>query len=134
MKIVRLVAALVTAATLTACSGISSPSTYAPDDFSGTLDPSGEASRGFSVAATGELQLQLTALNPVPRVGFLSMGVGQYLGSVCSPTPNYIVGQVGLNQQYSLGRITKGNYCVVLVDANAVLTAPATFTIRILHP
>lgn len=134
MKIVRLASSVVLAAVLAACGGVASPSSYTPDDFVGTLNPGGEAHRGFEVDGTGELQLELRSLDPAPRVGFLSMAVGRYSGSVCAPLFSYIVNQVGVARPYALGRITKGSYCIVVSDANLALTAPAAFTIRILHP
>lgn len=134
MNFLRLVAAASLATTLAACGGVASPSNYVPEDFSGTLQPAGEANKAFSVSGTGELQLELTALTPAPRVGFISMGIGQYVGSVCSLLPGYVVTQVGANRPYALGRITRGNYCISVYDGNFALTAPAAFTVRILKP
>jgi hypothetical protein len=134
MKIARLAASVAVAVTLAACGGVSSPSNYTPDDFSGTLTPGGEANRGFEVGGTGELQLELVSLNPAPRVGFLAMGVGRYAGGFCSPLFGYTVNQVAVGRPYALGRITKGSYCITIADANLSLTGPAAFTVRILHP
>lgn len=134
MKTVRTLAVCLSLIALAACGGVSSPSTYAPDDFSGLLPPGGEINRGFSVGATGEIQVQLTALNPLPRVGFIAMAVGQYAGTLCAPQNNWIVPQAALNQQYALGRIQRGSYCILVADPNQVLTSPSTFTVRMLHP
>ena len=134
MKIARVVTAAVLAATVAACGGVASPSTYTPDDFSGTLQPASEANRGFEVRGTGELQLELTSLNPLPRVGFVAMAVGRYTGGFCSPLPGWIVTQAGLNRSYALGRITRGSYCITISDANLALSGPTAFNIRILHP
>lgn len=134
MKFARLGPALVFAATLAACSGISSPSTYTPDDFSGTLQPGGEANRGFNVDGTGELQVELRELNPRPRVGFIALAVGRYAGSICSPLFGYIRQQIAIGQPVAMGRITKGAYCITVADSNLVLTEPASFTVRMLHP
>ncbi len=134
MTFLRLVAATTLAAALAACGGVSSPSSYAPEDFTGILQPAGEVNRAFSVSGTGELQLELTALTPAPRVGFISMAVGRYVGSVCSPLLGYVLNQVGVNRPYALGRITRGSYCITVYDGNLALTAPAAFTVRILKP
>jgi hypothetical protein len=134
MKTARALAVCLSLIPLAACSGVSSPSSYTPDDFSGLLPPGGEINRGFSVGATGEIQVQLTALNPLPRVGFIAMAVGQYAGTVCSPLQGMIISQAAVNQQYALGRITRGSYCITVADPNQVVTSPSTFTVRMLHP
>lgn len=117
-----------------ACSGVTSPSTYTPEDVTGTIEPGGTSTKTFSVARTGELQLTLTTLTPAPRVGFLGITVGQQIGTICSPLYGYSIGLAAVGQQYSLPTVLKGNYCVIVVDGASVLPATATYTIRLLHP
>ena len=119
---------------LGACGSVTSPSQLTTLDFSGTLDPGGQVSQTFSVAKTGEMQVTLQTLSPRPVVGFLAIAVGLPAGSVCSPLAGYYLSQTAIGQQYSFSQISKGSYCLVVADANAALTASASFAIRLLHP
>lgn len=133
-KIVRLLGAAAMAASLAACSGVASPSSQTPDDFSGTLDPLGQASKNFSVSKTGEMQLTLQSLTPRPVVGFIAVAIGQPVGAVCQPFGGYYVSQAAVGQQYAFPQIQKGTYCMLIADANAILTTQVTFSMRLLHP
>lgn len=134
LKLVRLLTALAVAISLAACGGVSSPSTQTTQDFSGTLDPQGQAVQQFSVAKTGELQVTLQSLTPRPVLGFLSLAIGTYSSGTCNPLFGYIITQAAIGSQYSFPRITKGSYCVVLADGNSILTAPVAWTMRLSHP
>ena len=130
----HLVGALALAASLAACKGVTSPSSYPDDDFTGTLAIAGQSDKPFSVGSTGEMQMTLVSLTPTPRLGFMWVGVGQYVGSVCSAIPGYYTTQAPIGQALSFPRITQGAYCMFISDGNSALTAPATFTLHTKHP
>jgi hypothetical protein len=133
-KMARLLTAVAVAVSLAACGGIDSPSNQASQDFTGTVDPLGQASHTFSVSKTGEMQLTLLSLTPRPVVGFIALAIGQPVGAGCAPAAGYVVQQAAVGQQYAFPQISKGTYCVLVADANGVLTASAVYTVRLLHP
>jgi len=134
LKLVRFLAAVFCALSLAACGGVDSPSNATAEDFSGTLTPLGQANRAFSASKTGELQVTLQSLTPRPVVGFVGIALGTPVGTDCSPALNYIISQAAIGQQYSLGQIQKGSYCILIADSNAILTTDTSFTIHFLHP
>ncbi|MGE3957641.1 MAG: hypothetical protein AB7H96_13050 [Vicinamibacterales bacterium] len=133
-KLVRLCAALALAASLAACGGVSSPSNQTAEDFTGTLGQSSQAFQTFSVSRTGELSMTLQSLTPRPVVGFVSLGIGTPGAGSCSPLLGYIISQAAIGTPYSFPRIINGTYCIVVADANAILTGPTNFAIRFTHP
>jgi hypothetical protein len=132
--ITRLAGALALTGSLAACGGVTSPSSYPADTFSGTINPGGEADRGFSVGSTGEMSMTLTALSPTPQVGFMWIGVGQYVGASCSPVPGYYTTQAPIGQQLSFSTIPQGAYCMFISDGNTALKQTTTFTLTARHP
>lgn len=130
----RLLGVAALAASLAACGSVSAPSNSTAEDFTDTLQPSGQTFKAFSVSKTGEMQITLQSLNPRPIVGFISLAVGSPVGSICSPYPAYYVTTAAVGQQYSFPQVVKGSYCVWVADANGVLTQPATFALRFTHP
>jgi len=134
LKLARLVAAVSFALSLAACGGVDSPSNATAEDFSGSLAPAGQVSRTFSVSKTGEMQVTLQSLTPRPVVGFVAIALGTPVGTDCAPALNYIVSQAAVGQQYSMGQIQKGSYCILVADSNAILTTTTAFTIHFLHP
>jgi hypothetical protein len=129
-----LIAALLFSGVIAGCSGVSSPSSYPDDNFTGTIQVGAEVDKAFTVKATGEMQMTLQSLTPAPVVGFLWMGVGQYVGSICSPLPGYYTTQAPINQQFSFSTIPTGSYCMFLSDGNGVLKQPAAFAVNTKHP
>ncbi len=133
LKMARLFAAAVVATSLASCSGISSPSTQTQDTFTGTVDPLGQSSSNFSVGKTSELSVTLVTLTPRPVLGFMGLAIGQPGAGGCSPFGAYVVAQAAVGQNYALGQMTKGNYCVLVIDGNGILTTPATYSVRVVH-
>jgi hypothetical protein len=129
-----LAAALVVALAMAACHGVTEPSSYPDDNFSGTLQPAGVAQKAFNVGSTGEMQMTLQSLTPAPQVGFLWMGVGQFSGSTCAPLTGYYTVQAPINQQFSFSTITPGSYCMFVSDGNSVLKQATNFTLNTKHP
>jgi hypothetical protein len=131
----RLVGALVVAATIAACHGVTSPSSYPDDDFSGTITPGTTQSKNFNVGSTGEIQMTLQTLSPRPVVGFLWIGVGQPAAGSCQPLLGYYTTQAPVGQGLqSFGTIQQGSYCMFVSDGNSILTQPTSFTLQTKHP
>ena len=133
-NVVRVLAVISFALSLAACGGVDSPSSATAEDFSGTLAPLGTANRTFSVSKTGEMQVTLQSLTPRPVVGFVGIAIGTPVGTDCAPALNYIISQAAIGQQYSMGQVQKGTYCILVADSNAILTTSSTFTVHFLHP
>ena len=133
LKMARLLAAAVVATSLAACSGVSSPSSQTQDTFTGTVDPVGQSSSNFSVGKTSELSLTLVSLTPRPVLGFIGIAIGQPVTGGCSPYGAYVVAQAAIGQTYALGQMQKGSYCVLVIDGNGILTAAATYSVRVVH-
>ena len=134
VKIFPPLAALILAVSLAACNSVNSPSDETTDDFTDILPPSGQVSKSFSVAKNGEMQMTLQSLTPRPVVGFIALAIGTPQAAGCAPIGGYIVTQAAIGQQYALGQINKGSYCILAADANAVLSTSAAFTVRYTHP
>jgi len=130
----RLAMLCVVTGSLAACGSVTSPSSLTAFDFTGSIDPLGSSFQSFSVGKTGEMQLTLQSLTPRPVVGFVTVAIGTPVGSVCSPYSAYYITQTAVGQQYAFGQVTKGSYCVLIADNNAVLTQSAAFSIHLLHP
>ena len=122
------------ALSVSACGSVTSPSQLTPLDFSGTLAVLGQANQQFSVSKTGEMQLTLQSLAPRPVVGFVAVAIGLPSGTDCSPLSGYYLAQAAVGQQYAFPQISKGTYCLLIADANAALTATASFSLHLLHP
>jgi hypothetical protein len=134
VKIFPALAALILAVSLAACNSVNSPSDETTEDFTDTLPPLGQVSKPFSVAKNGEMQMTLQSLTPRPVVGFIALAVGVAATGGCSPIQGFIVTQAAIGQQYAFGQINKGSYCILVADANGVLTTSAAFTVRYTHP
>jgi hypothetical protein len=130
----RLLAVVLVATMLSACGSVDAPSNQASETFSGTLSPGGQVSHNFSVSKTGEMQLVLQSLTPRPVVGFIALAIGVPSGATCSPLSGYVVSQAALSQTYSFAQITKGSYCVLVIDANLALLSDASYTVHLSHP
>lgn len=133
LTMARLLGAVAVAASLAACSGVSSPSTQTQDTFSGTVDPVGQSSNNFSVGKTSEMSVTLVSLTPRPVLGFIGLAVGTPVGSGCAPYGAYTVTQAAIGQTYALGQVAKGSYCVLVIDGNGILTTTAAYAVRVVH-
>ncbi|MGC4082271.1 MAG: hypothetical protein QM736_09235 [Vicinamibacterales bacterium] len=134
LKFVRLLTALAAAASLAACSSLSSPSNQTVEDFSGTLDPAAQTFQTFSVRKTGELQVTLQSLTPRPVLGFLTLAIGSESAGTCTPIAGYIIQPAAIGTQYAFPQVVKGSYCVLLSDSNAILKEQVQWTIHLSHP
>lgn len=133
-NLARLAMLCVVTCSLAACGSVTSPSQLTALDFAGSIDPLGSSFQTFSVGKTGEMQMTLQSLTPRPVVGFVTVAIGTPVGTACSPYTAYYVTQTAVGQQYAFPQVTKGSYCVLIADNNAVLTQSAAFSIHLLHP
>jgi len=134
LKFSAALAALAFAGSLAACSSVNTPSSEITENYSDTLTPLGQVSKNFNTSKNGEMQLTLQSLTPRPVVGFIALAIGSPVTGGCSPLVGYVVSQAAVGQQYSFGQINKGSYCLLVADANAILTTSATFTVQYTHP
>ena len=125
------VAVLSLVGALSACGGISSPSTNKVQDFAGTLPVGGSTSYPFSASKTGEFFVTVTELGN--RTLTIGTGLGEVVNSQCQPLAGYVQPFSRWNQQALGGPISKGSYCVVVYDPGT-LVAAITYTVRVSHP
>jgi hypothetical protein len=118
---------------LASCGGIANPSENRVDVFSGVVPPGGQGQpHAFSVDKTGEISVRLTALSPTP-----SAVVGTQLMQSSGGNCNLFYGRdnfTGLNRDVLQLPISKGNYCVIVFDANNLLLQAQTYTLQVSHP
>jgi hypothetical protein len=136
----RLMAAAALAAAVSAgCHGISSPSSNASVDFTGTILPVTSAnympnSYQFSAGKTGEITMKLTAVAPDATV-ILGIGYGQMSGGTCVPFQGYTT-LTRLNGPTPFGgpiSVQKGSYCIIVYDAGGLVQAE-TYTVNVTYP
>ena len=112
-----------------ACGGVLDPSRNQTKDFSGTIEPQGDVDIHEFSSGSGEYDVRIASLTPTGNFG-LVLTLAQRRENVCDPINQQISGTV--NQTVLAGRISSGNYCLV-VDG-FLITEPVTYTIRVSHP
>jgi hypothetical protein len=99
------------------------------ENFTGTVAVGGTDSKTFTVTVTGEVDVTLTAA-PVP----MGLGVGQPVGaSGCTLIPGASTTATAGSAIQLAGEVTPGTFCV-LVSALENQTAPAAYSLTVLHP
>ena len=132
----RIQLALVVAAALalSACGGVTSPSSNTVENFTGTLSINvGDTKiHTFSASKTGELSVVIQSLTPTPAT---TTYFGVYLGlsqnggcSVYQSNTFAILGQQALG-----GTINSGNYCVMIADVG-YLRNTTQYSLKVSHP
>lgn len=125
--------------TLTAC-GSSTPVDTTPtptpvvrtETFTGSVDVMGVDIHPFTLAATGQVDITLTAAGP-PATIQMGLGVGVPSGTTCPLlTGGVTVVAAGTAPQLS-GTIPAGPYCVEVFDVGNQL-ASITYTVTVTHP
>lgn len=103
------------------------------DQFTGTLQPSGDAFYAFSMSAAGDVSLTLISVTgpSVPDDALFPLGIGQPVGTGCTASVD-TAAKPGGTPQFTVAKAA-GVYCVRIAD-NARLGAPATFVLNIAHP
>jgi hypothetical protein len=123
-----------------ACSGeletpTSATSTAVPTTilFSGTLQPRASRFYSYTMATAGSVSALLASVerNGIPSTSALEIGIGSPAGTGCAVTvsantPAALVPQLR-------NAAAAGTYCVRVTDTDG-LSAPMTFTIRVIHP
>lgn len=101
--------------------------------FSGTLQPRTSRFYSYSVTAAGLVSALLASVerNGVPLADALEISLGSPAGTDCAVT---ISAQVSASLVPQLRDVAAaGTYCVRVADTEG-LSAPLTFTIRVIHP
>ena len=134
--IVLLITGLLTAACGNDDSAPAAPTPSGPSTeiFSGTLAVQGSSFYSFTVGAAGEVNItlaSLTATKPGPALSrVMGLGVGAPLGTDCNMTSS-VATAPGLSAQL-VNTLSPAIYCARIYDLGN-LTAPANFTVRIVH-
>jgi hypothetical protein len=107
------------------------PSTLT-DTFTGTIAQTANMSFPFTVAATGNVQVTLTDVEPLTTMA-LGIAIGSWDGTTCTPgvatTDHAKSGVVALT-----GTAVAGSYCVQVSDAgNIPPTWTVSFTVQVTH-
>lgn len=128
-----------TLASLTAC-GSSTPLvapapvlTFTTETFTGSVDPPlGADIHPFTLAATGQVDVTLTAAGP-PATIQMGLGVGVPGGTTCALlTGGFVTVPAGTVPQLS-GSLPAGAYCVQVYDVGNQ-SASITYTVTVTHP
>jgi len=131
--------ALISATALAAChSTTTAPTTTtgAPatvtETFSGSIAQTANLSFPFTVAATGNVQVTLTDVEPLTTMA-LGIAVGTWDGTTC--TPGLATNDHAKSGVTALtGTAVAGSYCVQVSDSgNIPPTWTVTFTVQVLH-
>jgi hypothetical protein len=103
------------------------------EQFTGTLQPSGEAFYSFGMSMAGNVSLTLISVtgSSVPDDALFPLGVGQPIGTGCTASVD-AAAKPGGSPQFTVAK-TSGIYCVRIAD-NARLGAAAAFVLNITHP
>jgi hypothetical protein len=107
------------------------PSTLT-DTFTGTIAQTANMSFPFTVAATGNVQVTLTDVEPLTTMA-LGVAIGSWDGTTCTPgvatTDHAKSGVIALT-----GTAVAGSYCVQVSDAgNIPPTWTVSFTVQVTH-
>ena len=124
----------------TACADPAAPTTPTPaaptitDTFSDTLLVAGANTHSFTVNALGGVRVTLTSVEPAVQVG---LGIGTPSLGSCSLIQRVDATQ-GNVAQLSGTATVPGLYCILIfdivgTDGLGTLTAPAVYTINVLH-
>lgn len=106
------------------------------EQFTGTLQPSGEAFYAFGMTTAGNVSLTLISMTPaagstIPDDALFPLGIGIPVGTGCTASVDAAVKPGGAPQHTAAK--AAGVYCVRVAD-NARLAASATFVLNITHP
>jgi hypothetical protein len=103
------------------------------DSFSGTVAQASSDTHVFAVAASGSVQISLTAVAPLTT---MSLGV-----AVTTSDGNNCLADISHNTDARTGTValqgtaTTGNYCVRVYDSGNVPSgATVDYTVQVLHP
>ncbi|MFN8057945.1 MAG: hypothetical protein U0Q12_02185 [Vicinamibacterales bacterium] len=109
--------------------------TLGSEFFADTLSPQSSAFYSFVVTDGGTVSLTLASVTGAagqPVAADLELGLGIPAGTGCR-TSVTVVTRASLTAQLAQSAVS-GTYCVNIADTARRLTAPAKFSIRIVHP
>jgi len=136
-RLLAIAASLALAVTSTACKG-DDTSTTAPttptktDTFSGTVQTRSFDMHTFTVSASGQVLVTLTAAGP-PATIPMGVGIGTPADSACGIiTGGSVTTAAGTNAQLT-GIVSPGTLCVSVFDVGNQ-TAAITYTVTVSHP
>lgn len=116
--------------------GATTPTVPAPatttEAFTATMDQLGSVTHAFTVAATGSLQIKLTAVEPLATMalGVALTSGGNACGSDIAQNTNARSGAAALT-----GTAAVGSYCVRVFDAgNIPASTSVTYSVEVTHP
>jgi hypothetical protein len=110
-----------------------SPSaTLVTENFTGTVDPGGQAVNPFTVTTSGgQVNVILTAAGP-PNTIYMGLGVGTWANNACTLLTNgSTVTPAGSTAQLS-GTVNAGSYCVMVFDVGNE-TAQISYAVTVTH-
>jgi hypothetical protein len=124
----RSIAVVLVALAAFACGGIANPSSNQTDTFTGIVRPGGNAgTHPFTASKSGEITVTVTNMNPTWN-GYLSVAwLGAGCGGLIQENDFALVGRAAI-----AGPVTKGSYCIALLDAGFIL--PEAYTIEVSRP
>ena len=101
--------------------------------FSGTLQPRASRFYSYTLTTAGSVSALLASVerNGAPVANSLEIGIGSPAGTGCAVTLSENVSASLIPQLRHDAAV--GTYCVRIADAEG-LSAPTTFTIRVIHP
>lgn len=101
--------------------------------FSGTLQPRASRFYSYTLATGGSVSALLASIerNGIPSTNALEIGIGSPAGTGCAVTMSANVSASLIPQLRH--DAAAGTYCVRVADTDG-LSAPMTFTIRVIHP
>jgi hypothetical protein len=101
--------------------------------FSGTLQPGGSRFYSYTITTAGAVSALLASVerNGVPMPDALEVGIGSPAGTGCATAVSAHVSAALVPQLRHEAAV--GTHCVRVADTEG-LSAPMTFTIRIIHP
>jgi hypothetical protein len=101
--------------------------------FSGTLQPRTTRFYSYTLTTSGTVSVLLASVerNGVPTANPLEIGIGSPAGTGCAVTMSANVSASLIPQLRH--DAAAGTYCVRVTDTEG-LSAPTTFTIRVIHP
>lgn len=128
--------ALVLASMSLACGSDNGPSTPATpssiaNSFNGTVDVGGSDVHNFTVTASSQVDVTLTAAAPPDGI-IMGVGVGAPSGSPCTPFAGASVSTSAGSSAQLAGQLSPGSYCVVVFDVGNQ-TAPVSYTVVVVH-
>ena len=125
------------------CTGSSTPAvattttttptvTRTTDTFSGTVPVRGSAFNNFTIAATGLVEVTLTAAGP-PSTITMGLGVGTQSGSSCAVLSGGSVNTPAGSAVQLSGTSSAGALCVKISDIGNQ-TSAVSYTVTVTHP